>query len=106
MCVIYVILIGAIAKSAINFRIFNSRSLARFPPGPRQKIEQPALIYVAQLLATAANDAKSLGDLLSKSYTKCSLGELYEIIRKISEAKQLTSRALRKLARKNLTILK
>ncbi|MBW3585126.1 MAG: hypothetical protein KY448_04560 [Cyanobacteria bacterium 0813] len=73
---------------------------------PRQKIEQPALIYVAQLLATAGNDAKSLGDLRPKSYAKCSLGELYEIIGKISEAKPLTSRALSKLARKNLTILK
>ncbi|MEG4392991.1 hypothetical protein [Microcoleus sp. BROC3] len=73
---------------------------------PLKKIEQPALIYVAQLWATATNDAKKLGDLRAKSYAKSSLSELYEITGQISEAKQLISRALSKLARKNLTILK
>lgn len=73
-----------------------------FPPAvnrcaiksPRKNIEQPGLIYVAQLLATAANDAKKLGNLRAESYAKGSLGELYEITGQISEAKQLTNRAL------------
>ena len=52
------------------------------------------------LLATAANDAKKLGDLRAISYAKSTLGELYEITWQISEAKQLTSRGLSKLERK------
>ncbi|MEG4206437.1 hypothetical protein QUA20_21230 [Microcoleus sp. Pol7_A1] len=51
---------------------------------PRTNLEQTALIYVAQLLATAVNDAKKLGDLRAKFYAKGSLGELYEISGKIS----------------------
>ncbi|MEG4941500.1 hypothetical protein [Microcoleus sp. F4-D5] len=73
---------------------------------PRKKIEAPALIYVAQLLATATNDAKKLGNFQAKSYAKSSLCELYEITGQISEEKQSISRALSKLSRKNLTILK
>ena len=73
-----------------------------FPPAvnrcaiasPRKNVEQPPLIYVAQLLATAANDAKNLGNLRAESYAKGSLGEVYEITGQISEAKQLTDRAL------------
>ena len=73
-----------------------------FPPAvnrcavqsPRKNVEPPALIYVAQLLATAANDADKLGNLRAESYAKGSLGELYEITGQISEAKQLTDRAL------------
>jgi hypothetical protein len=72
---------------------------------PPRKIEQPALIYLSQLLATA-NDAKKLGDLQVKSSAKISLGDLYEITGQISETKQLISRGLTQWARKNLTILK
>ena len=61
---------------------------------PRTNVAQTALIYVTQLLATAVNDAKKLGDLRAKSYAKGSRGELYEITGQISEAKQLISRAL------------
>ena len=62
-----------------QFRLFNRRAIAGFPSVARKKIEQPALIYVAQLLATATNDAKKLGELRGKSYPKGSVGELYEI---------------------------
>lgn len=73
-----------------------------FPPAinrcavksPRKNVEPPGLIYVAQLLATAANDANKLGNLRAESYAKGSLGELYEITGQISEARQLTDRAL------------
>ena len=94
MWAIYTTLIGSIGKSAIKFRVFKRRTIAVFPPVPRKKIEQPALIYVTKLLATAANDAKELGDWQAKSYAKCCLGELYEITWQISEAKQLISPAL------------
>ena len=104
--VIYVTLIGSIAKSAINFRVFNRRAIAAFPPVPRTNVEQTALIYVAQLLATAANDGKKLGDWQAKYHVKISLTDLYEITRKISDAQPLISRSLTKLARRNLTILK
>ncbi|MGL5063868.1 MAG: CHAT domain-containing protein, partial [Microcoleus sp.] len=56
--------------------------------------ENPELIYLAQLLATAANDAKKLGNLRAESLGKGSLGELYEIAGQIPEAKQLTTEAL------------
>jgi len=73
-----------------------------FPPAvnrcaidsPRKNVEPPALIYVAKLLATAAHDADKLGNLRAESYAKGSLGELYEITGQISEARQLTDRAL------------
>lgn len=73
-----------------------------FPPAvnrcaidsPRKNVEPPALIYVAKLLATAAYDADKLGNLRAESYAKGSLGELYEITGQISEARQLTDRAL------------
>ncbi|MEG3849901.1 CHAT domain-containing protein [Microcoleus sp. herbarium19] len=73
-----------------------------FPPAvnrcavksPRTNVEPPGLIYVAKLLATAANDAEKLGNLRAESYAKGSLGELYEITGQISDARQLTDRAL------------
>jgi CHAT domain-containing protein len=76
--------------------------LLPFPPAVKhcafksqhQNVEKPALIYIAKLLATAANDAKKIGDLRAESYGKGSLGELYEITGQIPEAKQLTSEAL------------
>ncbi|MGB3265003.1 MAG: CHAT domain-containing protein [Microcoleus sp.] len=54
----------------------------------------PELIYVAKLLASAAKDARKLGDLRAESYAKGSLGELYEITGQLSDAKQLTAEAL------------
>ncbi|NJM61003.1 MAG: CHAT domain-containing protein [Oscillatoriales cyanobacterium RU_3_3] len=56
--------------------------------------ENPELIYIAKLLATAANDAKKLSNLRAESHAKGSLGELYEITGQISTAKQLTTEAL------------
>ena len=50
-----------------QFRLFNRRAIAGFPSVARKKIEQAALIYVAQLFATAANDVKKLGDFQAKS---------------------------------------
>ncbi|WP_172188214.1 hypothetical protein [Microcoleus asticus] len=78
----------------INFRVFKRRAIAGFPPVARTNVEETALIYVTKLLATAVNDAKKLGYLREKSYTKNCLGELYEITGQISEAKQLISPAL------------
>jgi CHAT domain-containing protein len=57
-------------------------------------VANPELIYVAKLLASAANDATKLGNLRAESYAKGSLGELYEVTGQISEAKQLTTVAL------------
>ncbi|MBE9097420.1 CHAT domain-containing protein [Tychonema sp. LEGE 07203] len=54
----------------------------------------PELIYVAKLLASAAKDARKLGNLRAESYAKGSLGELYEITGQLSDAKQLTAEAL------------
>ncbi|NJK76656.1 MAG: tetratricopeptide repeat protein [Microcoleus sp. SU_5_6] len=56
--------------------------------------ENPELIYIAKLLATAANDAKRLSNLRAESHAKGRLGELYEITGQISAAKQLTTEAL------------
>ncbi|MEG5172517.1 hypothetical protein QUB25_10110 [Microcoleus sp. B3-D7] len=94
-----------LGKSAINFRAFNPRTIARFSPWHAKKIEQPALIYLSQLLASG-NDPKRLGDWQAKSHVKISFGDLYEVTRKISDAQPLMSRSLTKLARRNLTILK
>lgn len=76
--------------------------LLPFPPAVKQcafksqhqNVEKPALIYIAKLLATAANDAKKIGDLRAESYGKGSLGELYEVAGQIPAAKQLTNEAL------------
>ncbi|MEG4800298.1 CHAT domain-containing protein [Microcoleus sp. ARI1-B5] len=63
-------------------------------PTKSKTVANPELIYVAKLLASAANDATKLGNLRAESYAKGSLGELYEITGQISEAKQLTTEAL------------
>ena len=63
-------------------------------PAKSKTVENPELIYVAKLLASAANDAKKLGNLRAESYAKGSLGELYEITGQLSDAKQLTTEAL------------
>lgn len=63
-------------------------------PSQRQNVENPELIYIAKLLATAANNANKIGDLRAESYAKGSLGELYEISGQIPFAKQLTNEAL------------
>lgn len=60
----------------------------------RQNAKNPELIYIAKLLATAANNANKMGDLRAESYAKGSLGELYEISGQIPFARQLTSEAL------------
>ncbi|MBE9183151.1 CHAT domain-containing protein [Microcoleus sp. LEGE 07076] len=59
-----------------------------------QTAANPELIYVAKLLASAAKDARQLGNLRAESYAKGSLGELYEITGQLSDAKQLTGEAL------------
>lgn len=57
-----------------------------------QKVSQPTM--TAQLLATAAQQAKELADLRMEAYAKGYLGGVYEQNRQWSEAQKLTEQAL------------
>lgn len=61
---------------------------------PRTRLAPPRPSDIAQLLATAVQEAKSLGDQRAEAYALGNLGGLYEQTRQWSSAKDLTQQAL------------
>lgn len=80
----------AAASSALNQRKTTAHSRVRNKTAP------PYLRTSAQLLATAVQQAKKLGDLRAEAYALGSLAGLYEQNQQWSDAKDLTQQALLK----------
>lgn len=88
------------SRTAVYARINFAQSLSRLkqdserkPPRPEMG-NSPAWSDIAQILATAVGQSKSLGDQRSQAYALGSLGGLYEQTKQWSEAQQLTQQAL------------
>jgi CHAT domain-containing protein len=93
-----------LGRLAVYARINFAQSLLKIEEGER-KLEQktPASSVplqssnfreIAEILATAVQQAKSLGDQQAQAYALGSLGGLYEKTQQWSEAKELTQQAL------------
>ena len=65
-----------------------------FTPSSSSQFPIPNLREIAQILATAIQQAKSLGDQQAQAYALGSLGGLYEKNQQWSEAQELTQQAL------------
>ncbi|BAZ50059.1 tetratricopeptide TPR_4 [Nostoc sp. NIES-4103] len=76
------------SRTAVNYRINFAQSLSKMI----QNSVQPK--DVAQILAPAVQVAQSLKDERTESYALGTLGELYEKIGQLSDAKNLTQQAL------------
>jgi CHAT domain-containing protein len=63
---------------------------------PKQSLatETPSAQEIAQILATAVQQARSLKDRTAESYALGQLGELYELTEQLSAARDLTQQAL------------
>ena len=58
---------------------------------PKSKIQNPTSpLHIAQILATAVQQARSLGDQRAEAYALGNLGRLYEQNGQLSSAKELT----------------
>jgi CHAT domain-containing protein len=80
------------SRTAIYAQINFAQSLTRLKQGnPNDAVSWPE---VARLLATAVQQAKSLGDQRAEAYALGSLGGLYEQTRQWSSAQKLTQQAL------------
>jgi len=76
------------SRSAIYARVNLGQRLMEINPTPSDRAD------AAQLLATAAQQAKDMGDPRAESYAKGYLGELYEKNQQPLEAQALTEQAL------------
>lgn len=72
----------------------NLQPQARRPSSPHPSLLAPRPSDIAQLLATAVQQAKNLGDQPATSYALGNLGELYEQTQQSSDAQNLTQQAL------------
>ncbi|MCC5609524.1 CHAT domain-containing protein [Nostoc sp. CHAB 5834] len=81
-----------LTRTAISARINFAQSLMQF----RKKIaaDTPSWLDIAQLLATAIEQAKSLQDRRTQSYAIGVLGQVYEQTQQLSDAQKLTQQAL------------
>ncbi|MDZ8091011.1 MAG: CHAT domain-containing protein [Nostoc sp. DedQUE05] len=81
-----------LSRTAISARINFAQSLMQF----RKKIaaDTPSWLDIAQLLATAIEQAKSLQDRRTQSYAIGVLGQVYEQTQQWSDAQNLTQQAL------------
>lgn len=78
-----------------QFKIQNSQLLLPQPPQPPQPPQlSSSPLYIAQILAMAVNQAKSLGDQQAEAYAVGNLGKLYEQKGQLSIAQDLTQQAL------------
>ncbi|WP_448265505.1 CHAT domain-containing protein [Nostoc sp. DSM 114159] len=81
-----------LSRTAISARINFGQSLMQF----RKKTiaDTPSWLDIAQLLATAIEQAKSLQDRRTQSYAIGVLGQVYEQTQQLSDAQNLTQQAL------------
>ncbi|MEW6492917.1 MAG: CHAT domain-containing protein [Cyanobacteriota bacterium] len=80
------------SQTAIYTQINFAQSLLKLERGADQ--EKFAPLEIAQLLATAIQQAKNLGDSRAQSYALGNLGRLYEQTQQWSNAEKLTEQAL------------
>ncbi len=80
------------SRAAISAQINFSQSLIQLKQ--QQNPPSPAWTEIAQKLAGAAEQAKSLGDRRTQAYALGTLGEVYETNRQWADATQLTQQAL------------
>ncbi|NER52707.1 MAG: CHAT domain-containing protein, partial [Symploca sp. SIO1A3] len=103
------------SRTAIHARLNFARSLTCLHPhldpealscnsrerseqlGTEPSIEPPSWTEIAQILATAAQQAQQLEDLQAQSYALGQLGGLYELTQQWSDAQNLTQQALLKV---------
>jgi CHAT domain-containing protein len=81
-----------LSRTAVYARINFAQSLTRLRQA--NAVDAPAWSDIAQLLATAVQQAKSLRDQQAESYALGSLGGVYEQNQQLSDAKDLTQQAL------------
>jgi len=82
----------ASSRSEIYARINLAQSLTRLRQGNADRI--PSWLEIDQLLSTAVEQAKNLGDQRAQAYTLGHLGGVYEQTQQWSNAKDLTQQAL------------
>ena len=80
------------SQTAVYTQINFAQSLLKM--GKREDKEKFAPLEIAQLLATAIQQAKNLGDSRAESYALGNLGKLYEQTQQWSNAQNLTEQAL------------
>ncbi|MEH1870658.1 CHAT domain-containing protein [Nostoc sp.] len=80
-----------ISRTAISARINFAQSLMQFR---KTAADSPSWLDIAQLLATAIEQAKSLQDKRTQSYAIGVLGQVYEQTQQWSDAQNLTQQAL------------
>ncbi|HEY9613371.1 CHAT domain-containing protein [Allocoleopsis sp.] len=81
-----------LSQTAVYTQINFAQSLLKM--GKRGDIEKFDPLKIAQLLATAIQQAKNLGDSRAESYAQGNLGKLYEQTQQWSDAQKLTEQAL------------
>ncbi|MBW4551325.1 MAG: CHAT domain-containing protein [Aphanocapsa sp. GSE-SYN-MK-11-07L] len=81
-----------VSRASISAQINFSQSLIQFKQ--TQNPPSPTWTEIAQKLAGAAEQAKTLGDRRSQAYALGTLGEVYETNRQWADATQLTQQAL------------
>ncbi len=81
-----------VSRTAISARINFAQSLMQFPK--KIAADTPSSLDIAQLLATAIEQAKSLQDKRTQSYAIGVLGQVYEQTQQLSDAQNLTQQAL------------
>lgn len=81
-----------LSQTAVYTQINFAQSLLKM--GKRGDREKFAPLEIAQLLATAIQQAKNLGDSRAQSYALGNLGKLYEQTQQWSNAQKLTEQAL------------
>jgi CHAT domain-containing protein len=81
-----------LSQTAVYTQINFAQSLLKM--GKRGDKEKFAPLEIAQLLATAIQQAKNLGDSRAQSYALGNLGKLYEQTQQWSNAQNLTEQAL------------
>ncbi|MDZ8263508.1 CHAT domain-containing protein [Nostoc sp. ChiQUE01b] len=81
-----------ISRTAISARINFAQSLIQFRK--KTAADTPSWLDIAQLLATAIEQAKSLQDRRTESYAIGVLGHVYEQTQQWSDAQNLTQQAL------------
>ncbi|MCC5660817.1 CHAT domain-containing protein [Nostoc sp. XA010] len=81
-----------LSRTAISARINFAQSLMQFRK--KTAADTPSWLDIAQLLATAIEQAKSLQDKRTQSYALGVLGQVYEQTQQWSDAQNLTQQAL------------
>jgi len=86
------------SRASVYARVNFAQSLMQLSPSLSERLgganPLSARQVVAQLLATAAQQAKEMGDPRAESYAIGYLGELYEQSQQLPEAQELTEKAL------------